>query len=304
MSLLRDIQNAAIDANVDIVVLLRKCKVLAARLGNPDFKKWVEYELNGYLSKDALPPYRILSVHSRGHFSGPFGSGFRAVAIPPGCLPKEWRDMATKAYLTDGISSYNALLLHDTDQGELLSHWNPDLLPHVEVYQDMSCYAAWREIPRNSIVNMIDTVRNRILSFVLEIESAAPDAGEAALNSDPLPQEKVTRVFNTNIYGDVQNVAAGSTNVRQSGDLNIQAHDLDSLAKYLKSQGIADEDIGSLKEAVQHDKKENPAEDQIGSGVASWIAEMLNKAAKGSLKTGKSIVASVLTKAICSYYGI
>lgn len=45
MSLLRDIQNDVIDANVDISVILRKCKVLAVRLGNEPFENWVDQEL-------------------------------------------------------------------------------------------------------------------------------------------------------------------------------------------------------------------------------------------------------------------
>jgi hypothetical protein len=52
MSLLRDIQNAAITTNTEISVLLRMCRVLAARLGNEQFKCWVESELEGYKSND------------------------------------------------------------------------------------------------------------------------------------------------------------------------------------------------------------------------------------------------------------
>jgi len=52
VSLLREIQEAAIDSRVELTTLLRKCKVLAARLGNVEFKEWVEQELNGYKSKE------------------------------------------------------------------------------------------------------------------------------------------------------------------------------------------------------------------------------------------------------------
>ncbi len=55
MSLLRDIQNSAIDANEPIGALLRKCKVLAVQLGSAEFKDWVENELNGYVSKGSIP---------------------------------------------------------------------------------------------------------------------------------------------------------------------------------------------------------------------------------------------------------
>lgn len=69
MSLLRDIQDAAINSDIDISTVLRQCKVLAVRLGNDNFKKWVDQELNGYNKIDDLPDYRILTVQSKGHFS-------------------------------------------------------------------------------------------------------------------------------------------------------------------------------------------------------------------------------------------
>ena len=52
MSLLREIQDAAISSDVELSVLLRKCKVLAARLGNQDFKEWIDNELSGYKNVD------------------------------------------------------------------------------------------------------------------------------------------------------------------------------------------------------------------------------------------------------------
>ena len=74
MSLLREIQDAAVNSEVELATLLRKCKVLAARLGNGEFKSWVDNELDGYKSPDGLPDYRVLTVNSKGHFAGAFGS--------------------------------------------------------------------------------------------------------------------------------------------------------------------------------------------------------------------------------------
>jgi len=77
MSLLRDIQNAAVSKDTDVATLLRKCKILAVRLGNDEFKNWVDSELNGYESIDNLPEYRILHTISHRHFSGPYGSSLK-----------------------------------------------------------------------------------------------------------------------------------------------------------------------------------------------------------------------------------
>lgn len=56
MSLLRDIQQAAVDSSIPLSDLLRKCTLLAARLQNDELRSWVARELNGYESADELPP--------------------------------------------------------------------------------------------------------------------------------------------------------------------------------------------------------------------------------------------------------
>ena len=59
MSLLKEIQDLAVEPSVELSTLLRKCKILAARLGNPEFKVWVEFELNGYPDELTIPSYRV-----------------------------------------------------------------------------------------------------------------------------------------------------------------------------------------------------------------------------------------------------
>ena len=303
MSLLRDIQNAAIDGNTDVIVLLRKCKVLAARLGNSDFKSWVEHELNGYPSKEELPKYRVLEVQSHGNFSGPFGSGFKNILIPPRCLPVEWNDLVSRAYLIDSISTYNALLLHPLDgDGKLMSNWPADLLSEIKVYEDMVCYAAWREIPRNSIVSFIDTVKNRILDFVLKIEEIDPKAGDGLPESKNLSQEDVKQVFNISIMGNVGNLATGSSNFSQDQHIKISKGDIDSLKKYLSSKGVTSADILNLEKALKTDPpRKSP--DTLGTETAKWIGKMVTKAATGTWKVGVSIATDLLNKAILTYYG-
>lgn len=80
----------------------------------------------------------------------------------------------------------------------------------------MNCMQAWKVIPAGAIVAAIDVIRTRILNFVLEIEAQNPSAGEAELNSIPVPMEKVSHIFNTFITGNVQNLAHGSSNALQT----------------------------------------------------------------------------------------
>ena len=48
MTLLEDIQNSAVDSKSDLAALLRKCKLLAARLGSRPLEDWLLWESNGY----------------------------------------------------------------------------------------------------------------------------------------------------------------------------------------------------------------------------------------------------------------
>ncbi|MFV1977282.1 MAG: hypothetical protein ACC651_16185, partial [Candidatus Scalindua sp.] len=148
MSLLREIQDAAVSSDVELTTLLRKCKVLAARLGNNEFKLWVDNELGGYKNTDELPDYRILHVNSKGHFSGPFNSGLNNADIPLSCIPEKFRDNLSQANMFEPIASLEALVAK-SNGGTASVPWNPDLVAHVgqKIYEGMNCMQAWKVIP-------------------------------------------------------------------------------------------------------------------------------------------------------------
>ena len=235
MTLLRQIQDAAIDSTVDLPTLLRKCKVLAARLGSDDFKRWIEYELSGYPDKESLPDYRVLNVNSKGHFSGAFGSGLRNADIPLSCLPKELHEMLGHSYLMQPVAAMESLVKHK-DSGTFQEPWNPDIVAHVgqDIYQHMNCMQAWKVIPSGAVVAALDAVRTRVLNFVLEIEAQNPSAGEAEPNSNPVPMDKVHQIFNTYITGNVQNLAPGSSNVQQTAKY-VETNDVEIFAKLIEA---------------------------------------------------------------------
>lgn len=236
MSLLREIQNAAIDSKTELADLLRKCKVLAARLKNPEFKQWVENELSGYRSSESLPDYRIFKVNSKGNFSGSFQSGLRNANIPLSCIDKEFHEYLTHAYLTQPVAAMEALL--KDIEGNPQEPWDPDLvaLCGKQIYKGMNCMQAWKVIPRGAVVETLEAVRNRILNFALELEAEFPDVGEEPADANPLKEEKIHQIFNTYISGNVQNMATGSTNVNQkaisnSTDIELFKNLLDALHK-------------------------------------------------------------------------
>lgn len=303
MSLLQDIQNAAVDPHTDICALLRMCKILAVRLGNDEFKKWADSELNGYKDMKDLPEYRIIDIQSYGHFDGLAGSGLRNAPIPPSCLPESIREWSTKSWLMQPISAYAVLLPQEGNNPQ--EQWPADTVAEAgqHIYRYMNCISAWKLIPRNALAALVDTLRTRVLNFVLEIEVQAPDAGEALPNRPPLPQDRVSQVFNNYIYGSLQNLAAGSNHVSQSGTFIVTNGDLDSLEQYLTSIEVEKEDIVKLRECIRGDA-EMTGRPTFGERVQSWVGVMVGKAASGAWSVSTSVAGALLGKALSQYYGL
>lgn len=306
MSLLRDIQNAAISSEVEISTLLRKCKVLAARLGHSEFTKWVDQELNGYSNIEEIPSYRMLTVQSKGHFAGLFGSAINNGNIPLLSVPEKLRPSLSKSYCNQPISVYDALI-KSSDGGNFQEQWPPDLIALYgeNIYQNMNCLAAWKEIPHGSIVALIDNVRNKILNFVIEIESESPNAGEVEIGRPAISSEKVSQVFNTTIYGSVGNISDGSTNVKQTSIINVIKDDFTSLKNQLLELNIPESEINELEKAIKGDSKSEVIKNkEFGPKVTNWLGSLILKSAKGLIPIIQGLAANIITKAIFLFYGI
>lgn len=253
MSLLREIQKDAVNSNVSVSDLLRKCKILAYRLGNEEFKSWVEFELNGYESDHLVPEYRILYVGSKGHFVGSFGKSFNNADIPTHGLPEELRKICTKASFTNPIAALESYAVNDKN-GHLTQSWNLAILAKYgsNMYSDLNCIQAWKVIPIAAVIGIVDTVKTKILNFVLEIEIINPEAGEAELNSNPIPQDQVSQIFNINISGNVGNLASGNHHSSIHQEINNQLpQDFIKLIDELKQSDIDNEIASQVSRKIE-----------------------------------------------------
>src|ERR1022692_921276 len=160
MTLLREIQQAAVDPNVDITTVLRKARILAARLKNAEFEEWVERELNGYPDKAGLPAYRILGIESRAHLIIGWQQLTRATVMPSR-IPEQFRHWATTAHLSRSITEYASLVssCEGNNNTTLQSPWPQDLAVRYGGggYNEAQCLRAWQEIGKDSLVALIET---------------------------------------------------------------------------------------------------------------------------------------------------
>lgn len=194
VSILRDLQDAAADDKVSTSVLLRRVKVLGARVGAAEIGHWADLELNGYDDLRELPAYRgPFAAHVLGTFTGPFQSGIRNAPIPPVAFPAELREgVLFQMSFAQPIAELEALARHDKP---LESPWPNDALAYtnrlvesgqVALYEGMYLSQAWKVITADQVLGVLDVVRNKILDLALRVEAEVPTAGD---DGDATPAE-------------------------------------------------------------------------------------------------------------------
>jgi hypothetical protein len=261
MSLLRDIQNDLANANGDVVTVLLKCKILAARLGSEAFANWVRWELNGYPESQAIPEYRHLAVS---YYASFMSVGWRVpkAPVPVFIIPEKYRDSFQVQKFHEGIAKAASLV----KEGATIPRPELSLLLQGKMYPTMECQTVWAEISGLEFKQLVSAVNARILDFCLEIEAQNPDAGEAAPNSEPVPKERLQTIVN-NFFGGVGNVAQQGRNFSQAANVGLTPQDLSVLV-----QGFT-EHISELRLGA-HERQQ--AEAQIATIKAQQLADPPN----------------------------
>lgn len=303
MSLIHDIQAAAIAKESDIPTLLRMCKLLAARISHQEFAEWVDRELNGYPTIKELPDYRVVRVDSYGSFIGSLARADK-LQIPVSVLPTQLQEQYRNAYMGSSISAYTALLSGDKS-GSVQEPWPVALAVHnaSKLTPDMQCVSAWKEIPIGAIARLMDSVKTRVLGFAIDLEREAPDAGELPIGSQPpLTREKMTQIFNTNIAGNVGNVANAGSKFSQSA-IVIDPGNWQSLQARLAELGLTAADTQGLKADFERTLATGSQEEKTKT-ASTWIGRLAGRAATGAAGVGIEVAATGVAKAIAAYFGI
>jgi hypothetical protein len=304
MTLLSQIQSEAVDGGSDIGTLLRRCRVLAQRLGVEEFKTWVVNELEGYPNDLGLPNYRIIKTPLiLGAFMGPFGSRIENAQIPISSIPERMREFLLFLKIQQGIGSVAQMT--EGSRQVIRVPWSADVLRFIgqgDIYEGYNLAQAVRIVPHASIQELIDQVRNRVLIFALELESLNPKAGEPMTEINKGTTQKVKTIFNTIIKGSVQNLAQNSESFSQTSHIGIPKGDFEALSSKLKECGVEVKDLKSLKTAISKD--EVSGEQKLGEKVSAWIGSMMIKASSGIGSVGSKVATSVIADSVKEYFGL
>ena len=285
MTLLEQIQNEAVDGKSDLATVLRKCRVLASRLKNQEFTDWVKHELDGYL-EDNIPEYRILFGQAQGIFLGTMGSGVKNMPLlAEDVISEKVRNRLFRIKLNVGVAALLAMLGRAQEQGGVYQvSWPPEAFAFYRssnVAQHLQLGQAWTQVSDNMIVQVLDTIRNKILNFVLEIMEENPAAGEAPIGSPAVPPERTQEIFQNvfHIHGNVTNLAGGSVG-SQVNITSVRPGDIGSLRAFLLEAGLPAADITELETAIRREPEIRSVES--GRETSNWWSRTLQKIKSGT----------------------
>ncbi len=160
MTIVEQIQSAALDRSVPVSDLLRRVKLAAAKLKLTDTHEWVERELNGYLSceDEDLPPYRVASGSLMSN------SAFHGTRIAHGD-PVSIAALSI-CYFREPVGALESLIVSDGDRVVMpLNVHLSKMLSSSGASGNFSVHFS-----KNVLVSISDSVRNLVLDWAIKLE--------------------------------------------------------------------------------------------------------------------------------------
>ncbi|MFW6116544.1 MAG: hypothetical protein ACOC6F_02350 [bacterium] len=171
MDLMEEIKADLVSDSVPLSRILRKARVLAYQLESEELKEWVSQELDGYRSENDLPDYRVLKTDCYGTWTNGVWRLQAHLVSQSAIESDELKEFLTTLRVFEGIRSIEERA-HDD---------NLSLSPPGDAVRWVNrCVSTqgWRYINLRYAVDstdfeqILDTVRNRLLEFVLELDSS------------------------------------------------------------------------------------------------------------------------------------
>jgi hypothetical protein len=221
--------------------------------------------------------------------------------IPSRPLPLAVLEQRHRDYLARS-SRFNAPIAVYENRGKksadnAIIPWPPDLIVmyQTKFIEGYALSQAWQEVPDAFMQGIVETVRNRVLRFALEIRD---QLGEAHGKPEELPPQKVEAAVTNYIYGGVNVIASSASGFTQIGQINVARGDFDGLANALRKIDTTDREIEDLQGAIEADKQ------TFGERTKAWLGKIGAKVGETGLKVAGDLVQEVAKAWLMQYFGL
>ncbi len=232
MSLVLELQRAAMERDQHVSDVLRKANVVAAKLKLTDFQGWCKSELHGYVGSD-IPAYRVVK------------GALKAFNPYNGWIPVVMEDSASQDALSNRAIAQPIGELEDIaankKDGRLQVPLPHDIL--LSVFGESESFQLGMVptllVGKSQVVGILDSVRNQILDWSLTLEQSGI-LGEGLTFS----KEEVKKAVATYNIGHFHGVL-GSVN-----SSNVQVGNYNTIHAQLKECGVPQAERNELEEIL------------------------------------------------------
>lgn len=297
VSVVRELQQDALNRQVTISDLLRKALVVARKLGLTEFQAWINRELTGYAAGPDIPEYRRVSGQARAW--NPYRGWIPIIFSSP--KQEEW---LTQRNATQSAAELEVLLGSQGVDG--LLHMPFAATTQKYIFEDAPFESeATLFVQYASLAKILDSVRTIVLNWALKLEEDGILGEGLAFSEEDKAQAKVQPQSVVNFYGPVhnpqvqQNVrAAVQVSVVQSLDIDAVKRLVDDLVSWRTSIALAGNDLAEFEAELATLKSQvaspKPKAGIIREGLRS-VRTILEGAAGGVAAEAVIRIAKVLT---------
>lgn len=232
--LIPEIQRNALDLNVPIDAILRKVKLCTTKLDLSSLEAWISQELDGYSSKAALPGYREL-------VGEPLALNPYNGWIPMFFKSANDRQAVTRVDVRQPISTLRDLIDNDNDNGMFYYPVPEYQVLAINRRMNFQSSRMVLKIGRTSIIMILETVRNMVLDWSVEMEKKGV-LGEG-MYFEPVEKERAERAMST--------ISIGGNFVGNLGNHNA--------SRDIVSTSVVDVQVRAIVDAVSRIRDELPA---------------------------------------------
>lgn len=204
--------------------ILRNAKILAYNIDNDDFKNWIDKESNGYSNDEVLPDYRVIKTVLYGRIEQIKGFGssllYNRFLLPTSHLPSEQQDIINTWRCINSIGEVQSMIDNAGDNA-LATPCPISVIPLVKraMSSNVNVNQVWRELQKYDLENIIESVKNRLLDFLLELNKEM----ELDVNFIPTHNDmKTQKIFQNTINAGVVNFGNNSTSEIINSAINVK----------------------------------------------------------------------------------
>ena len=315
--ILKEIINDLTDASKSLVSVLLQLNYFGRLTKNKELIDFSSHEMDGYKSKDcSIPDYR--KTISTIEITLQAGYNTHKVDLPVSMLEEPFAKKLRYFEITQGIGVLEQLILDRSKDEkpepffyrkitmEILHAFQPAATKLYKSDVRLDVVAAVQKANAYAVIDVIGTVRHRLLAFVMEVaESFGYDIEISSfkqnqeLNNKTIIHFMKTEITNT---GD-GNVVNTGNEANVTSHINIAKGDFQKLKESLLSHGVEDSDLQQL-EVILNQEEPDFENKKLGEKANGWLSNVFQKALNGVGKIGTAAVGNIVATLIKQYYGI